>query len=333
MLNNEGQMEIKILNKQGMGIREIARVLGISRNTVRKYLRYEASLSYKKRPQKPSILAPYQDYIVVRLDKAKPHTIPATVILREIQEKGYQGGITLLRNFIRKINPSKPVASIIRFETEPGHQMQVDWTVLQGGKNRLLAFVAIMGYSRRTYVEFTNADDETTFLKCHINAFEYFNGIPREVLYDNMKTVVIERNYYKEGCHRFQKTFLDFSKHFGFIPRLCKPYRAQTKGKVERFIGYMKKSFYIPFITLKISEHPLDLDSLNNEVKKWLRDVADERIIRRIGASPSDRKLKELAHLQNLPPPYSLMNEQTACANITVEERDLSIYERVGGEL
>lgn len=266
MLNQEEQMEIKILNKQGMGIRKIARVLGISRNTVRKYLRYKASLTYKKRSRKPSILDSYRDYIIVRFDKAKPHTIPATVILREIQERGYQGGITLLRNFIREISPSKPVAPIIRFETEPGHQMQVDWTVLQGGKHRLLAFVAIMGYSRRTYVEFTNADDKTTFLQCHINAFEYFNGVPREVLYDNMKTVVIERNFYKDRCHRFQKTFLDFSKHFGFIPRLCQPYRAQTKGKVERFIGYMKRSFYIPFITLESSRHPLDLGFLNSEV-------------------------------------------------------------------
>lgn len=331
MINQEEQMEIKILNKQGMGIRKIARTLGISRNTVRRYLRHEGTLSYKKRPATPSILDPYRDYIVIRLGKAKPHTIPATVIYREIQERGYQGGITLVRNYIREILPEKPKDPIIRFETEPGHQMQVDWTVLQGGKRRLLAFVAIMGYSRRTYVEFTNSDDESTFLQCHINAFEYFNGVPREILYDNMKTVVIERNFYQDGRHRFQKTFLDFGKHFSFIPRLCKPYRAQTKGKVERFIGYLKRSFYIPLITKDTSIHPLDIDFLNSQVKKWLRDVADERYIREIKNKPSERKSEELASLQSLPPPYLLKVHAPCSSTITVEQRDLSVYEMVGG--
>lgn len=330
MINQEEQMEIKILNKQGVGIRKIARILGISRNTVRRYLHHEAMLSYKKRPQIPSILDAYRGYIVVRLDKAKPHHIPATVMYREIQQQGYVGGITLVRDFIRKIRPPKPVDPVVRFETEPGHQMQVDWAVLKGGKHRLLAFVAIMGYSRRAYVEFTNTDDENTFLQCHINAFEYFNGVPRELLYDNMKTVVIERNFYKEGCHRFQKMFLDFSKHFGFIPRLCKPYRAQTKGKVERFIGYMKRSFYIPFITTETLMHPIDLDLLNSAVKKWLRDVADERFIRRVKAKPSERKLKELTSLQGLAPPY-LLREPVIRSNITVEQRDLCVYEMLGG--
>lgn len=331
MLNQEEQMEIKVLNKQGMGIRKIARTLGISRNTVRRYLRHEAMLSYKKRSLTPSILDLYRSYIAIRLDKAKPHNIPATVVHREIQKQGYRGGITLVRNFIRTIRQPKPADPVIRFETEPGKQMQVDWAVLRGGKERLLAFVAIMGYSRRTYVEFTNADDENTFLQCHVNAFEYFNGIPREVLYDNMKTVVIERNFYSDGCHRFQKSFLDFSKHFGFIPRLCKPYRAQTKGKVERFIGYMKRSFYIPFITLETITNPLDLDLLNSEVKKWLRDVADERFIRQLKVKPSERKSKELTFLQGLPPPYLLKKQTTYSRNVTVEQRDLSVYEMIGG--
>lgn len=213
MINQEEQMEIKILNKQGMGIRKIARTLGISRNTVRRYLRHEAILSYKKRPKKSSILDPYRSSIAVRLEQAKPYNIPATVIYKEIQQQGYQGGLTIVRNFIRSIRPVTPVNPVVRFETEPGHQMQVDWAVLQGGKQRLLAFVAIMGYSRRSYVEFTHADDINTFLQCHVNAFEYFNGVPQEVLYDNMKTVVIERDFYKDGHHKFQKTFLDFT-HF-----------------------------------------------------------------------------------------------------------------------
>ena len=334
MLNQEDQLEIKILHKQGKGIRAITRELSKSRNTVRKYLRNENTLSYERKKKKVSILEPYKQYIEERLKNARPHHIPATVIQREIAMRGYKGGITTVRIYVRRLKVPDISPKIIRFETPPGQQMQVDWTIFQGGKQRLLAFIAILGYSRLAYVEFTTSDNEETLLQCHQNAFEYFNGVPNQILYDNMKTVVIERNGYQEGNHRFQKTFRDFAKHYGFMPKLCKPYRPQTKGKVERFIGYIKKSFYIPLITHPKIPQEVDIDYLNREVKKWLTTIANNRYIREIKSRPLIRKTLEINALQPLPPPYSIETRAIENKhNVSVEQRDLSIYEELEREV
>jgi transposase len=122
---------------------------------------------------------------------------------------------------------------VIRFETEPGEQMQVDWAVIRRGSNRLSVFVATLGWSRAIYVEFVTDERVETLIEAHENAFLAFGGTPREVLYDNMRTVVQERHAYGRGRHRFHPGFLDFARHCGFRPRLCAPYRAQTTDEVE----------------------------------------------------------------------------------------------------
>jgi transposase len=168
------------------------------------------------------------------------------VLLRELRERGYTGGYTMLKALVASLKPKETAAPIVRFETEPGEQMQVDWAVIRRGGNRLSVFVAALGWSRASYVEFVSDERVETLIEAHKNAFLAFGGMPREVLYDNIRTVVLQRHGYGRGQHRFHPGFLDFARHCGLRTRLCAPYRAQTKGKVERFIRYLRESFWVP---------------------------------------------------------------------------------------
>lgn len=243
MLTGEEVMEIRVLHRQGMSIRGIARTTGLSRNVVRRYLRSPEAPRDKRRAPRPSKLDPFKSYVSERLRAAAPSRIPATALLVELKARGYQGGITILKEFMAGFLPEKCDDPVIRFETEPGQQMQVDWAVIGRGPDRISVFVATLGWSRSSYVEFCEDEKVETLILAHEHAFAAFGGIPREVLYDNVKTVVVERNTYGRGHHRFHSGFLDYASHVGFVPRLCRPYRAKTKGKVERFIRYLKESF------------------------------------------------------------------------------------------
>lgn len=276
----------------------------MSINTVRKYIKQGTDPVYTPRGKKPVKLDPYKSYIVQRLTDAHPHWIPSTVIYSEIRSLGYRGGSTQLRDYMRTLKP-KPVPSLIRFETDPGHQMQVDWAIFRRGKERLSAFIATLGYSRACYVEFVTDETLETLISCHQNAFEYFGGVVKTVLYDNMKTVIIERNAYGAGEHRFQAGFWDYAKHTGFIPRVCKPYRAQTKGKVERFIHYLRHSFYYPLLgQLKGLGLSLDKDTANMHVLRWLNEVANQRQHATTRAIVFERLQEEQLQLQPLAKPY-----------------------------
>jgi transposase len=278
MLKREGVMEIRILHKQGQSIRAIARQLGVSRNTVRQYLRDASEPGYIQRPDRASKLDPFKAHLDQRIAAARPDWIPAPVLFREIGELGYSGSLRLVRYYLQRQRPAARADPVVRFETAPGEQMQVDWMVLRRGKDPLSAFVATLGYSRYTYVEFVSNEQFATLRDCHHNAFCYFQGVPREVLYDNMKTVIDRRNAYGDGLHRFHPGLWDLAKENGFTPRVCRPYRAKTKGKVERFIRYLRHSFYVPLVAqLKQAGLILDVQTANLEVQKWLRDVANVR--------------------------------------------------------
>jgi len=278
MLKREGAMEIRILHKQGHSIRAIARQLGVSRNTVRQYLRDDTEPAYSQRPTRVGKLDAFLPHLDQRILAAHPHWIPAPVLYREICTLGYSGSLRLLRYYLQSRKPRGKPDPVVRFETAPGVQMQVDWMVLRRGKDPLSAFVATLGYSRYTYVEFVSNEQFATLRECHHNAFRYFQGVPHEVLYDNMKTVIDRRNAYGNGLHRFHPALWDMAKEHGFTPRVCRPYRAKTKGKVERFIRYLRYSFYIPLVAqLKQAGLLLDVQTANVEVLKWLRDIANVR--------------------------------------------------------
>jgi transposase len=232
MIGVEMAMEIRVLAKHGMGVREIAREVGMSRNTVRRYLRDEEAVRYKERPRRSAKLDPHKAYIAARLAAAAPETIQANVLLEEIRARGYAGGYTMVKAHVALLRARAAPEPVVRFETAPGQQMQVDWAVIRrrGSKAgaRLSVFVATLGWSRAAYVEFVTDERVETLIACHERAFLAFGGVPREVLYDNVRTVVTQRDAYGQGKHRFHTGFADFAGHCGFRPRLCRPYRAQS---------------------------------------------------------------------------------------------------------
>ena len=184
-------MEIWVLARHGKGVREIARDLGLSRNTVRRYLRDPDAARYQARPARVAKLDPYKDYLAERVKAAAPERIPAPVLLRECQERGYAGEITMLKAFVASLYPKVEPEPIVRFETEPGEQMQVDLATIRRGPSRLSVFVATLGWSRAAYVQFVSDERVETLIACHEHAFLAFGGVTREVLYDNVKTVVV----------------------------------------------------------------------------------------------------------------------------------------------
>jgi transposase len=301
MLTQEQAVEIRVMARRGVAIREIARELGCSRNTVRRYLNDPEATRYRARPSRTAKLDPFKPYLLERIAAAAPEWIPAAVLCRELQERGYQGGLTQVKAFLAPHKCKEP-EPVVRFETEPGRQMQADFTTIRRGRQRLLAFVASLGYSRATFVRFTEREDFATLRACLWEAFAFLGGVPREVLFDNAKTVVLERDVYGAGRHRWNPAMLAFAEEMGFQPRLCRPYRAKTKGKVERFNGYLKGSFLVPLAaTLKTAGLRLDVASANRAVGIWLNEVANCRIHAETKERPCDRLQIEREALLPLP--------------------------------
>jgi transposase len=208
--------------------------------------------------------------------------------------------------------------------------------VIRRGENRLSVFVATLGWSRAAYVEFVTDERVETLIEAHENAFLAFGGTPREVLYDNMRTVVLERHGYGRGRHRFHPGFLDFARHCGFRPRLCAPYRAQTKGKVERFIRYLRHSFYVPLASRLAQEGLIvDRETANLAVRRWLREVANARVHGTTGEVPAERLAIERTQLQPVPTLYggrSVRALQTPKpVPIVGLQHPLSIYDAFAG--
>jgi transposase len=216
-------VQIRVLARQGLKIRAIVRRLGMSRNTVRRVLRGQAPRRYGPRRPRPTKLDSYKAYVCARVQAAGSVRLPAPVLLREIRERGYEGSVTQLKAYLAAVRPAKKEEQLVRFETEPGQQMQVDFVVFKRCGERLSAFVATLGYSRMSFVRFVQDETWPTVKACLEAAFGYFGGVPREVLFDNMKTVVLERNAYGRGRHRLHPGLLALSRDLGFAVRLCRP--------------------------------------------------------------------------------------------------------------
>ena len=298
-------MEIQVLKKHGFSLRQIAREVGCAVNTIRRQLAVDGMPKYQRKVKRQTKLSAFESYLRERVESAKPLWLPATVLYREIAERGYLGGQSQLRAFMRTLKPTQAVEPLVRFETAPGEQLQVDWVEFRKGPNPLYAFCATLGYSRASFVEFVSDMKVQTLIACHEHAFAAFGGVSRKILYDNMKTVVLERDSYGQGQHRYHAGFLDYAHHSGFVIKLCRPYRAKTKGKVERFNGYLRRSFYVPLAS-RLDQAGLKLDVLtaNIEVTRWLSEVANVRTHGTTEAQPAVRLKEELPHLQPMPPAW-----------------------------
>jgi transposase len=301
VLSCEEGMEIRILHRQGHSIREIARQLGVSRNTVRRHLKGEAAATYGPRPARPGKLAAHQEYIRARVEAALPERLAATALHRELVERGYRGGVSLLQKHMRALRPQVQPDPLVRFETAPGHQLQMDWAIFRRGERPLVAFVATLGFSRVGFIRFSDNARIDTFREDLLAAFAFFGGVPREVLCDNAKTVVLKRHAYGRDLHRFHPKLWDLAHTLGFQLKLCRPYRAKTKGKVERFIRYVRDSFYVPLAS-RLKMHGVEIDPMTAQIEaqRWLREVANVRIHATTNARPIDRWDQERAALTPL---------------------------------
>lgn len=162
--------------------------------------------------------------------------------------------------------------------------------------------MATLGFSRATFVRFTRSEQFADWRDGLVAAFDHFGGVPREVLFDNTKTVIIERDGYGPGEHRWHPGMLELARDCGFQLRVCRPYRARTKGKVERFNGYLKGSFLVPLAaTLRAGGLKLDVGTANREVLRWLNEVANTRIHATTGVQPCVRLVEDQAQLSALP--------------------------------
>jgi len=269
MLEGDQWMEIRRDDKLGLSFAEIGRKHGVDYRTAKKYADNEKKPKYKKRTPKKSILDPYKSEIDRLLEEA-PYS--AQRILEKITEKGYLGKYTTVKDYVRVKKEKLNTQATVRFETTPGLQSQVDWAhfpnyrIIEDGKEKkLYCFLIILGYSRMRYIEFVTNMTTKTLLSCHNNAFRYYGGYTDEMLYDNMKQVV-QKRLLKQKDSTLNSTFEDFAGFYGFKPVLCRPYRGQTKGKVERTVSFVRNNF---MIGIKYSS----LADLNNQAIKWCNKV------------------------------------------------------------
>jgi transposase len=215
----------------------------------------------------------------------------------DLRKAGYRGGKSILRDLASKLRKDIITEAVIRFETVPGHQAQVDWkefgTRRVGGTVRkLYAFVMALGYSRMPFVRYTTDMKLDTLLSCHIDAFHYFGGVPHAILYDNMKTAFIADS---SGVFHPQKSLMSLASHYGFVPERCRVRRPQTKGKVERTIGYLDNNFWA-----RVKDGELEIDRLNEDVLRWVDSIKDNPI-GGIGESRAVRFQRDRAELVPLP--------------------------------
>ena len=299
MLSLEDWVDIRSMHKQGYTIAAIVRELGVARNTVRRAIRQDESPRYTRRNPIASKLDPYKDYLKGRLEEFPE--LSGVRLLEEIRALGYTGQKTILNDFLNPLRAKTHRDLTVRFETMPGLQGQIDWAhfgivVEEECMHRLYGFAFVLGYSRTIYVEFTLSQNIESLLRCHLHAFDYFGGYPKELLYDHMKTVILIEQSDGQG-RRWNPRFLDFAGYYGFMPRLCRPYRARTKGKVERSIGYVKDNFFMgrPFS---------DLEDLNHQALVWCDTKANTRVHGTTGEVPFERLKRENLLSHKGYPPY-----------------------------
>jgi transposase len=224
------------------------------------------------------------------------------VIFERLQKLGYTGGISILKEFVHPLRPAVAGhAPVQRYETKPGEQVQFDWGEFvyeyEGKKHKFYGFTAILGYSRMRFITFVKRCDTPTLIRCFMDACEYFGGLTRVALTDRMKSVLLEM---EDNKPRWNPRFADFMVSIGMTARVCKPYTPQTKGKVERTVSHVKKSFWA-------GVNFTDLDDLNRQAHGWC-----ERINSRVHRTIHVRPVERLAEEQLLPLPTDFAWERFA---------------------
>jgi len=272
------------LRALGWGAKRISAELGCSRNTVREYLR-RGGWRPMDVSSRASALEPHRQWLAERLRR---HRGNADVVRQDLaRELGIK---VSLRTVQRAVEPLRrelraEAVATVRYETAPGQQLQIDFgstgVPIGGEVRRVHLFVATLGYSRRCYVALFLHERQSAWLQGVEGAFRHFGGVPHELLLDNAKPLVDEHNVQTREV-RFNDRFHAFCRYWGVIPRACAPYRARTKGKDERGVGYVKRN--------AIAGHRFDsTEALEAHLVRWVREVADTRVHGTTGEPPLER--------------------------------------------
>jgi transposase len=292
------------LARQGLAVSAIARRTGYDRKTIRKYV--ERGLEppvYKPREPSPSLLAPYEAFLRERVERFPELT--SRRLWREVRELGFRGGYSTLTEFLRGVRPpGNDGVFERRFETPPGRQAQVDFAFFKteftdepGAERIIWLFSLVLGHSRMMWARFVAQQDLATVLRCHVAAFEALGGVPEQILYDRMKTAVLGE--VDERGIVYNDKLLALAAHYGFMPKACRPYRAKTKGKVERPFRYVREDFFL-------ARSFRNLDDLNAQFSQWLDQVANRRLHGTTGRIVAEHFAEERPSLKGLPAgPYN----------------------------
>lgn len=298
MITLEVLMDIRSMVKRGYSYRAIARMTGLHRDTITNYLREGKKPIYQS-VNRQSQLDPYKGLIEGWLSQ---QDYQASRIYDLVVIQGFKGSYDVVQRHVKKLKEQRDRVAYVRFETLPGQQAQVDFgdfviECADGHKLTIYCFIMVLGFSRKMYITFINRCTMANFLRSHQQAFEFFGGIPTEILYDNMKNVVIKKLV---GSVEWNQTFLSFCVHYGFKPLTTPAYSPWAKGKVERPIQYIRERFWRGYVY-----H--DLDDTNKDILNWLRTVADIRIHGTTREKVADRFEKERPFLSLLPlNPYDI---------------------------
>lgn len=293
MISKEDYAVIKSLDQRGVYLKDIAQELGVHPRTVSRALK-RGSAPERERKKRSSKLDAYKAKVDQLLSKGVWNTM---VILREIQAEGYTGSRTILREYVQPKRALRSGRATVRFETEPGEQLQSDWgevlVEIGGVETKVHFIVNQLAYSRRFHFWCTDSADAEHTYEGMIRSFEYFGGVTGEVLVDNQKSAV--RKHPSNGKPYFNERFVDLAGYYGFTPRACKPYRARTKGKDERMVGYTKGNFFVRYRSFESWVH------LNQLAENWLAAEADPRLHGTVKEVVLERFEREKPFLKPLP--------------------------------
>ncbi len=289
-------------------------------------------------PRRPARRAQQLDPFMPLIDE-RLKTYPALSAVRLFQEcraAGYPGGITQLRDYVQKVRPRPEPEPIVRFETAPGLQAQFDFAELKLPWGKRYALLVVLGYSRLLFLDIVPRQTSLTVMLGLERAFARFGGVPREILFDQMKSVIVADHRPGGGRLLENPEFLRFAAHWGFRIRACRPYRAKTKGKVERPVGYLRSSFFYGRTFLN------DAD-LHEQAMRWTADIANQRVHGTTKESPTIRFTRDERHtlLPLAARPYRSLvllpetprgETRPHVPAITVERRPLTTYSALVAE-